>query len=82
MTAVVPPNMKSFRIGWFVNDLTLVLMTLSAEEIKSTLQFRLEYILAGAEGLVDDDSDLIRRTKFKYWPRLRAKLTRSGPHPR
>src|SRR4051794_15562090 len=71
-------NMKVYRLGFFANDLALMLGKLTADELQAALHFMLEYLLAGATGLVDDDANLIRRTHCKRWPQLKKKLVALG----
>jgi hypothetical protein len=71
-------NMKAYRVGFFANDLALLLSSLTGDEIKAMLRFRYEYLFAGASGIIDNDSDLIRRTGWRRWPELKAKLRLLG----
>jgi hypothetical protein len=78
VSAPPPEDMRRFLVGFFVSDLAILLHHLTPDELKAYLLFRVEYLFAGATGLVDDDCDLARRLKCKAWPAVKAKLHTLG----
>ena len=73
-----PEDMRRFLVGFFVNELDGLLRRLTPHELQAYLQFRVEYVYAGATGLVDDDRDLARRLKCKSWAAVKARLHTLG----
>jgi len=71
-------NPRKFRIGMFPVDMHVLLDRLTPAEFHAYHRFRVEYIYAGADGLVDDDADLVRRLKCKTWSAVKAKLHAVG----
>jgi uncharacterized protein YdaU (DUF1376 family) len=73
-----PEDMRRFLVGFFVNELDGLLRRLTPHELQAYLLFRVEYVYAGATGLVDEDRDLARRLKCKSWAAVKAKLHTLG----
>lgn len=73
-----PENLRRFLVGFFVGELDSLLHRLTAAELHAYLRFRVEYVFAGAAGLVDDDQALSRDLKCKGWPAVKAKLHTLG----
>ena len=73
-----PENMRPFLVGFFVERLDVLLRRLTATELQIYLRFRVEYVYAGAGGLVDDDDALSRDLKCKSWSTVKAKLQTLG----
>ena len=73
-----PEDMRRFLVGFFVNELDGLLRRLTPHELQAYLLFRVEYVYAGATGLVDEDRDLARRLKCKSWAAVKTKLHTLG----